>query len=91
MIFPKFKIVQTITINKTNQMKCSYSYSCVWGSPYVDMICISLTFPDIQKGLTYNDVSVFWWKIFYLYSIPCDMINDGHKQIIIKYILLKIL
>ena len=59
MILLKFKTVQTVTISENNQMKCSCSYYCVWGFPYVYMICVSLNFPDSWVGITYNDISVF--------------------------------
>ena len=45
MIIPKFKTVQTVTINEKNQMVCTCCYSFVHGFPCVDMICVSLTFP----------------------------------------------
>ena len=34
---------------------------------------------------------MFWWKIFYLYSLPTDVIEDANRQRIIKHLLLKVL
>ena len=61
-------------------MKCTCSRCTVWGFPCIDMICVSLTFPDTWVGITHNDISVFWWKIFYLYSLPTDVIEDADRQ-----------
>ena len=72
-------------------MVCTCSYSCVHGFPCVDMICVSLTFLKSWVRITHNDISVFWQKIFYLYSLPSNVIEDVDKQRKIKHILLKIL
>ena len=72
-------------------MQCTCSYSCVHSLPCVEMFCVSSTFPDIWVTLSYLDISVFWWKIYYLYSLPVDVIEDSNKQTRIKHILHKIL
>ena len=51
------------------------------------MISVSNTFPNNWSGISRNDISVFWWKIYYLFSLPEKIIDDVENQQRIKDIL----
>ena len=84
---PQWKTVETVTVSSSNRLKCTCSYTKVYGFPCVHMISVSNTFPNNWSGISRNDISVFWWKIYYLFSLPEKIIDDVENQQRIKDIL----
>ena len=62
------------------QLKYSYQYTDVFCLPCVHAIVVAETFKPSWTEITHNDVSVRWWKKYYLFSLPEKVIPDTVKQ-----------
>jgi len=86
-IIPMFKIVNTVKLCNNNRLQCDCSYNQVWGIPCVHSLSVANTFiSDKWNGISHNDVSVVWWKSYYLYSLPEKVDINKNKQEKIKQI-----
>ena len=84
-IIPMFKIVNTVKLCNNNRLQCDCSYNQVWGIPCVHSLSVANTFiSDKWNGISHNDVSVVWWKSYYLYSLPDKVDINKNKQEKIK-------
>ena len=88
---PDFDVIETITLQKTKQcdvkqLKCSCQYIDVFGLPCVHAMVVAETFKPLWKEITHNDVSVQWWKKYYLFSLPGKVIPNTVKQKRIKQV-----
>ena len=54
--------------------------------PCQHTIAVAQTFSPYWKGMTHHDVSVRWWKSYFLYSLPETVTTDCNKQQQIKQI-----
>ena len=68
------------------QLKCSCQYTDVFGLPCVHAMVVAETFKPLWKEITHNDVSVRWWKKYYLFSLPDKVIPNTVKQGTIKQV-----
>ena len=59
MKIPPCKTVETVTVSSANQLKCTCSYINVWDFPCVNIICISITFPESFLGISRYNISMF--------------------------------
>ena len=86
-ILPIFKVINTVKLCSNNQLQRNCSYTTVWDLPCVHPFCITNTFTStLWNGVSHNDVSVIWWKSYYLYSLPEIVDPDPEKQEKIKLI-----
>ena len=67
-----------------------FIHKCL-GFPCVYMISVSNIFPKSWSGISHHDISVFWWKIYYQFSLPDKIIDDVENQQCIKDILYTLL
>ena len=91
LYIPDFDVVQKITSHKTQeeglrQLKCTCHYAEVYGLPCVHSIVVASSLKPRWKQITHNDVSVRWWKAYYLFSLPEKIIPDRTKQMKIKQV-----
>ena len=91
MYIPDFDVIQKVTCvetqdNETKQLKCSCQYADVYGLPCIHSIVVAESFKPKWKNITHNDVSVRWWKAYYLFSLPESIIPDKAKQQRIKQV-----
>ena len=60
-------------------------YGCIWLTmSSCNGSC--RTFKPLWKEITHNDVSVRWWKKYYLFSLPDKVIPNTVKQSRIKQV-----
>lgn len=83
-VLPIFDRVYSVTLNEKEQLNCSCSRGNVWGLPCAHTLCVANSFKPLWKGLCIHDISVIWWKSYYLYSLPSKIISDLEKQNEIK-------
>ena len=67
-------------------MDCSCNYTTVFGLPCVHSMVVAETFKQHWKEVIHHDISVRWWKKYYLYSLPEKIIPDYEKQRKIKQV-----
>ena len=88
---PDFDVINTVTLQKTSEegifrIDCSCSYTRVFGMPCVHSMAVAETFKPHWKEVIHHDISVRWWKKYYLYSLPEKIIPDYDKQRRIKQV-----
>ena len=76
---PDFDVIEIVMLQKTKQcdvkqLKCSCQYTDVFGLPCVHAMVVTETFKPLWKEITHNDVSVQWWKKYYLFSLSHHML-----------------
>ena len=84
IVVPIFDRVYSVKLNDKEQLNCSCSRAKVWGLPCAHALCVANSFQPNWKGLSIHDISVVWWKSYYLYSLPSMIISDLEKQKEIK-------
>ena len=88
---PDFDVISTVSLKQSPEqgifrLECSCSYTKVFGIPCVHSMVVSETFKPKWKELTHHDISVRWWKKYYLFSLPDKIIPDYSKQKRIKQV-----
>ena len=88
---PDFDVIQTVTAIDTpnrevKQLQCTCQYSEIYGMPCIHSIVVATSFRPHWTYVTHNDVSVRWWKAYYLFSLPETIIPDKVKQQQIKQV-----
>ena len=88
---PDFDVIQLVRAIDTptreiKQLQCTCQYSKVYGMPCIHSIVVAKSFGTQWKYVTHNDVSVRWWKAYYLFSLPETIIPDKVKQLQIKQV-----
>ena len=91
MYIPDFDVIQKVTSIETQniatrQLQCSCNYADVYGLPCIHSIAVAESFKPKWENITHNDVSVRWWKAYYLFSLPELIIPDRAKQQRIKQV-----
>ena len=91
MAIPDFDVLQKVSIKDTSnmskqQLKCTCKYIEVYGMPCQHTIAVAQTFSPKWKGMTHHDISVRWWKSYFLYSLPETVTTDRNKQQQIKQV-----
>ena len=81
---PDFDVVEIVTIQNikqhdVKQLKCSCQYTDIFGLPCVHAMVVAETFKPYWTEITHNDVSVQWWKKYYLFSFPEKVIPNTVK------------
>ena len=54
--------------------------------PCIHSLVVAKSFQPHWKYITHNDVSVHWWKAYYLFSLPETIIPNRVKQLQIKQV-----
>ena len=83
-VLPIFDRVYSVRLNKKELLNCSCSRGNVWGLPCAHTLCVANSFKPLWKGLCIHDISVIWWKSYYLYSLRSKIISDVEKRNEIK-------
>ena len=88
---PDFDVIQMVTAINTQergvkQLQCTCQYSDVYGMPCIHSIVVASSFRPNWTYITHNDVSIRWWKAYYLFSLPDTIIPDKVKQQQIKQV-----
>ena len=89
---PDFNVLQKVSVKNTSniskqQLKCTCKYIEVYGMPCQHTITVARIFHPKWKGMTHYDVSVRWWKSYFLYSLPETVTTDHIRQQQIKQVL----
>ena len=88
---PDFDLIEIVTLQKTKQydvkqLQCSCQYTVIFGLPSVHAMVVVETFNPLWTEITLKDLSVRWWKKYYLFSLPKKVIPNIVKQRRIKQV-----
>ena len=83
-VVPRFRRVRTVTW-KNGQLFCTCPYTQVNGIPCVHALTVAQNFSPKWVYPSYLDVSVTWWKSYYLYSLPCSQVDEKERYIRMRH------